>query len=1588
MTSISHQPVLPPQVPSSVPQTVAQVQSSSPSTGGTTSPQAAVPGAASGRSYANATKKTAINSSLAVPVAGGAPNGKSDSVTSMNGKTAIPPAVPTLGPPAIVNGNNAVNNSLGQGDHSRKPSVTISAQGASGQMPNGGPAAGKPVGGNNIQFGSMNNGPSPVIVHSAPQPMHSSGSLAVQAPSNPRITSPANSPSPIPQPPASGGRPPASLQGQGNGPVFGSLGEDPSRQLRPGQASGSLTPGLQATHLRRESSQSAHSDMGNANMAPNGGRGGYPQQAGRGRGFTPQYAQQQMPYSPNTTFRTIPNQPRGGQNMNQQYQPQSRAMGSPYPNSPHQAARSPALPNSQPIHPQPGQMLPMPSPGMQHSPYGGYPQQMGPPQVKPLSSSSSIPKSPLMKKNKQQPRSSNFFSPIPLPDLAPDSGQFEHYLMTRNQNQYGMPQGYDPYNSFYSPYMPQPGMSYMTPISPRPSYNIPSTPQTQYITGQYAPHQQPPSMSRTPSAISDRPNAGAGQPQTPMTPAMSHTATASRGTNSPAPKSTNFVIPTRKSAGIVIKDPNTLAVKTFDKPPASPAPPSKSPAIVSSTPTPPPRTPSIADTHSRTDSKTVKTDEEKKNEMRDAIAKKIETDKEDERRRMEELEAKVQKDKKDREEADAKLLEEQRIQANREAEEAKTKEAEAAKVKEAEEAKAKADAEAAAKAAEAAEKAAATSKQEEEEAEEARKAKEEDEYYARIEAEIEREEKEREEKYQLKKAAEKEEAARKAAEAAAIDDEKMKKAEREAEEAEEARMKKLEESEGDDKRARTDLFKELKKDDSIVPEISTPVAADTPAESGAATPVSDTSSMGPPLKATSGGKKVPVPLKIETTKPVEAPQPSAALMSLRSARFLTVIDDVTYPKAIASPNPALNTSAPMGKFRYDKTFLMQFQTVFTEKPSETWVEKVKETVGDTSDTPASARGPRTAGGMMSSRQTSARGSVLPGAGFGGGAFAQFAGVGGRTLPPGTTSESRFQASSQPAQRSTAQNPVRYNPNAGGGFPMGISQSMTRTPSSTSMGHPQSPRNNTSQRGAGGRGSNRAKPPRENDKDAKAMPITAGQDLKPIQISATGWKPRSVGANAAGMAGPPPGGDGYLAPDVVQRKVKSALNKMTPSTFDKISGQILEIVMQSKKETDGRTLRQVIQLTFEKATDEAHWAQMYAEFCSSMLTHMTPEIKDETLPLDKNGKVTAGGTLFRKYLLNRCQQDFEAGWKDKLPDKPEGELDQAAMLSDEYYIAAAAKRRGLGLVRFIGELFKLGMLTSRIMHMCVKRLVDWEGMPDEAEVESLTSLLKTIGETLDSEEKMRTTMDAYFLRISGMINVEGLPSRLRFMLMDIVDMRRKGWKSKDSAAKGPTTLEEVRQQAINAEREKEAQRAVDSSRRGGGGGGRMGLGRGDARNFSGGGQNMPPPDYQRNTVAIDDLRRLGNRGGSRQPSSQGAPSFGPTSMFSARGSNTRRTLGPGGGLVPGGGESGASSRTATPPAQREKKDKEEKEAATSANAFSALATLDSGETPDHPASPPSTAASPPVANARTLNERQRSKSPLSKGKEDDTADDGA
>ena len=57
----------------------------------------------------------------------------------------------------------------------------------------------------------------------------------------------------------------------------------------------------------------------------------------------------------------------------------------------------------------------------------------------------------------------------------------------------------------------------------------------------------------------------------------------------------------------------------------------------------------------------------------------------------------------------------------------------------------------------------------------------------------------------------------------------------------------------------------------------------------------------------------------------------------------------------------------------------------------------------------------------------------------------------------------------------------------------------------------------------------------------------------------------------------------------------------------------------------------------------------------------------------------------------------------------------------------ARRRSVGNIRFIGELYNLKMLTDRIMHEIIRRLLT---QTDEESLECLCWLLNTIGKQLD------------------------------------------------------------------------------------------------------------------------------------------------------------------------------------------------------------------------------------------------------------------
>ncbi|XP_067328797.1 eukaryotic translation initiation factor 4 gamma 3 isoform X5 [Anolis sagrei] len=256
-----------------------------------------------------------------------------------------------------------------------------------------------------------------------------------------------------------------------------------------------------------------------------------------------------------------------------------------------------------------------------------------------------------------------------------------------------------------------------------------------------------------------------------------------------------------------------------------------------------------------------------------------------------------------------------------------------------------------------------------------------------------------------------------------------------------------------------------------------------------------------------------------------------------------------------------------------------------------------------------------------------------------------------------------------------------------------------------------------------------------------------------------------------------------------RKVRSILNKLTPQMFNQLMKQVTDLTVDTEERLKG-----VIDLVFEKAIDEPSFSVAYANMCRCLVTLKVPMA-------DKPGSTVN----FRKLLLNRCQKEFE---KDKADDdvfeKKQKELEAATApeertrLHDELEDAKdKARRRSIGNIKFIGELFKLKMLTEAIMHDCVVKLLKNH---DEESLECLCRLLTTIGKDLDFE-KAKPRMDQYFNQMEKIVKERKTSSRIRFMLQDVIDLRQCNWVSR-RADQGPKTIEQIHKEAKIEEQEEQ------------------------------------------------------------------------------------------------------------------------------------------------------------------------------------------
>lgn len=248
-----------------------------------------------------------------------------------------------------------------------------------------------------------------------------------------------------------------------------------------------------------------------------------------------------------------------------------------------------------------------------------------------------------------------------------------------------------------------------------------------------------------------------------------------------------------------------------------------------------------------------------------------------------------------------------------------------------------------------------------------------------------------------------------------------------------------------------------------------------------------------------------------------------------------------------------------------------------------------------------------------------------------------------------------------------------------------------------------------------------------------------------------------------------------------------LNKLTPQKYDSIIEKIAALDLSSPER-----LNSVIDLVFDKAVDEPGFCELYARMCKV---------------------IAAKDSEFCYFLVKKCQEEFES--KDLYQDLnvPEREVEieketdpvKKKLMTEELYDDMRLKRKKyLGTIKLIGEMYKLGLLAAKIIGFCMNHLI--KGASNE-NIECLCSLISTVGHKMAVEpvgpnkegEMIRLTLKNTLKVLDDLANskkadeVFTLESRIKFKIQDTIDLSRRNWRPR-MVENNPKKIEELREEA--------------------------------------------------------------------------------------------------------------------------------------------------------------------------------------------------
>eukprot|EP00930_Biecheleria_cincta_P016018 TRINITY_DN13163_c0_g1_i3.p1 TRINITY_DN13163_c0_g1~~TRINITY_DN13163_c0_g1_i3.p1 ORF type:complete len:472 (+),score=100.05 TRINITY_DN13163_c0_g1_i3:63-1478(+) len=228
----------------------------------------------------------------------------------------------------------------------------------------------------------------------------------------------------------------------------------------------------------------------------------------------------------------------------------------------------------------------------------------------------------------------------------------------------------------------------------------------------------------------------------------------------------------------------------------------------------------------------------------------------------------------------------------------------------------------------------------------------------------------------------------------------------------------------------------------------------------------------------------------------------------------------------------------------------------------------------------------------------------------------------------------------------------------------------------------------------------------------------------------------------------------------ERQVKSILNKLTWEKFDTLYAQLLDHCRVDNPTTRAEILEVIAREVFKKATVQHNFIEMYADVCSKL----EADLKKDGLEVN-----------FRRPLLEQCQESFTLHLEPP-------QIDQCLEYEEQYELLVKYKTKMLGNVKLIGHLLRLRMLAAKIIFHCTDELIS---IGSAEALETLCAFLETLGATFDKPQWTGYgKLQEVFTQVELFSEDSRQSTRVRCLLKDLLDKRRKRWAEEAPADAAP------------------------------------------------------------------------------------------------------------------------------------------------------------------------------------------------------------